>query len=231
MTNQSHPAKPKLRIELIHDVICSWCPIGLQNIRAAMTALDQDIDFELNFLPYELNPEMPPEGEPIEQHLIRRNGWTRDQFTDYAAMVVEKAEAVGLTYDYSKLTHYYNTAKAHRLIDFAEQTGQHVEIVDALTKAYFPDGIDISRTDTLVKLATENGLDPAAANAALNAAAISSSLRVKYRRVRSLSVKSTPSLLINQQVFVQGSNSAEYFEAVFADIAQNKAEGALGAMV
>lgn len=231
MTDQTHSEKPKILIELIHDVICSWCPIGLQNIRAAMTALDQDIDFELNFLPYELNPEMPPEGEPIEQHLTRRNGWTQDQFAKYADMVVDKAAAVGLTYDYSKRTHYYNTAKAHRLIDFAEQTGQHVEVVDALTKAYFRDGIDISRTETLVKLATQNDLDPAAANEVLNATAISSSLRVKHQRVRSLSVKSTPSLLINQQVFVQGSNSAEYFEAVFTDIAQNKAEVALCAMV
>ena len=231
MTDQTQPARPKLFIELIHDVICSWCPIGLQNIRAAMTALDQDIDFELNFLPYELNPEMPPEGEPIEHYLIRRNGWTREQFADYAAMVVEKAEAVGLTYDYSKRTHYYNTAKAHRLIGFAEQTGQHVEIVDALTNAYFRDGIDVSKTENLIDLANETGLDTVAAAEALEAHSIPESLRLKYQRVRSLSVKSTPSLLINQQVFVQGSSSAEYFEAVFTDVAQNKAEGALRAMV
>lgn len=196
-----------------------------------MTALDGDINFELKFLPYELNPEMPPEGELIDHYLIRRNGWSQDQFAKYADMVVEKAAVVGLTYDYSKRTHYYNTAKAHRLIDFAEQTGQHVKVVDALNKAYFRNGIDISRTENLVILATENGLDPAAANAALNATAISSSLRGKYQRVRSLSVKSTPSLLINQQVFVQGSNSPDYFAEVFSEFAQNKAEGASRAMV
>lgn len=231
MTEQTHQPKPKLLIELIHDVICSWCPIGLQNIRAAMTALDQDIDFELKFLPYELNPEMPPEGEPVEHYLIRRNGWSHDQFAKYADRVVEKATAVGLTYDYSKRTHYHNTAKAHRLIDFAEQTGQQLEVVDALTEAYFQNGIDISKTDHLTDLALQVGLNAAAVKDVFEATSTRSSLRAKYDRVRGLAVKSTPSLLIDQRVFITGSNSAEYFTRAFSEHAATSAGNVLLAKV
>ena len=228
MLDISQPSKPQISIEYVHDVVCSWCPIGLQHISRAIDLLDGQIDFELRFLPYELNPEMPPEGELISAYLRRRNGWNRAQFEDYADMVVEKAAAAGLTYDYSKRTHYFNTAKAHRLIDLAEECGQQTTLVRALRDAYFRDGVDISDTGELISIAADVGLDQSAANAALEEDQPSEKLREKSRRVRSLEIKSVPSMLIDGRTFVQGSNSPEFFAQLFSDLAQLQSAAADG---
>ena len=220
MLDKTQPAKPLVSIEYVHDVVCSWCPIGLQNIFRAIDVLGDQIDFEIRFLPYELNPEMAPEGERIDAYLRRRNGWNRAQFEDYADMVVQKAANVGLTYDYNKRTRYYNTGKAHRLIDLAEQSERQVALVHALTLGYFRDGVDISDTDSLIEIAAAVGLDQDMASATLEEDQPSAKLREKYRRVRSLEIKSVPSMLIDGRRFVQGSHSPEFFTRLFSDLTQ-----------
>lgn len=230
MLDRPQPVKPLISIEYVHDVICSWCPIGFQNISRAVDSLRGRIDVELKFLPYELNPDMPPEGETIGAHLQRRNGWSKEQLEDYAEMVVKKAASAGLIYDYAKRTHYYNTAKAHRLIDLAEQDGQQVNLVRALTNAYFRDGVDISDTGNLIDIAGIVGLDPVAVHAALAKERPSAALREKYRRVRSLEIKSVPSMLIDGRTFVQGSNSPEFFSQLCSDLAHGSAISAANEM-
>lgn len=90
MLDNTQQNKPPISIEYFHDVICSWCPIVLQNIFRAIDALGDRIDLKIRFLPYELNPEMQSEGERIDVHLQRRNGWSRTEFEDYAGKVVQK---------------------------------------------------------------------------------------------------------------------------------------------
>lgn len=222
MLNKTSNAKANISIEYIHDVICSWCPIGLRHVNQAIDTLSNDMSFELTFLPFELNPDMPPEGEAIDAYFKRRMGWTSQQFSNYADTVVEKANAVGLVYDYGKRTHYYNTAKAHRLIDIAKQSEQQLETVDALTRLYFRDGGDISNTATLVDLAITLELDAQKVQSALDAKDPTPSLSDKYKRVKSLPVKSTPSMLINGETLVQGSNSTESFIELFSNIHQKQ---------
>lgn len=226
MLDSIRPTKPQILIEYVHDVVCSWCPIGLRHISRAINLLGDRIDFEVKFLPYELNPEMPLQGELINTHLRRRNGWSRVQFQDYADMVVQRAAAAGLTYDYSKRTHYYNTAKAHRLIDLAERSGRQVELVHALTDGYFRGGVDISDTSSLIEIAGMVEIDQGAARAALEEDQPSAKLREKYHRVSALEIKSVPSMLIDGRTFLQGSNSPEFFARLFPELAQGQSASA-----
>ena len=123
---------PTIKIEMIHDVVCSWCPIGYNNIRNALDQLEPPVNVDFRFLPYELNPEMPRQGETIGAHLKRRNNWTTEQLLNYRENLVETARQAGLDYDFSKRTHYWNTAKAHTLIHFAEKFDMHEEVNRAL---------------------------------------------------------------------------------------------------
>lgn len=224
MSNDNHLQKPIIRIAYIHDVICSWCPIGLRHVDRAMASLNSEIDFELKFLPFELNPAMPPEGETIPDYFRRRSGWSAETFARYVQSVVETAASVDLVYDYAKRTHYYNTAKAHRLIDFAESSGMQKIVVDRLTRQYFEDGVNIARTEALVEIAESVGLNGSLAHDALNAPTRSETLESKYEQVRGLPVKSTPSLLINDELLIQGSNSTDFFKTTFASIARGQFE-------
>jgi len=221
MRNTIQGQRSKISIEYIQDVICSWCPIGLRHVTHAIRSLSNQIDFELKFLPFELNPDMPPKGESIRAYFARRKGWSDTQFSDYAQTVVATAGSVGLIYDYEKRTHYFNTAKAHRLIDFAEQKGRQADAVDMLTNLYFQHGVDVSDTDQLLEIGTELDFDQTQLRAILNAAHPTPDLREKYQRVAALKVSSAPSLLINGTTFIQGSNSQEYFVKLFSDFGQS----------
>ena len=154
---------------------------------------------------------MPAEGEPVDQHLMRRNNWTKEQFLRYADTVVETALGAGLKYDYSKRTHYYNTSRAHRLVDFAEKFDKHNLVVDRLTHAYYAEGMDLFHIESLLKIADDSGLNTSDTKEILLATEQSSRLKEKYNRVQSFGINSIPSYFINDSKLVQGSHSVDFF--------------------
>ena len=213
----------KVKIEAIHDLVCSWCPIGRSNLKAALIILDKQIVVEIEYLPFELNPEMSSEGETIEAHLIRRNGWTKEQFIHYRTNLVGVAKEAGLIYDYSKRTHYYNTAKAHRLVHFAQAFQKQGAVVDALTEQYFTQGMNLSEDENLLGIATSVGLDREQAELALSSAEvadISEDIQHKYDRVREFAAGSVPAFIINGTELVRGANSVEFFVRYFTQLAK-----------
>jgi len=213
----------KVKIEAIHDLVCSWCPIGRSNLKAALKILDKQIVVEIQYLPFELNPEMSSEGETIEAHLMRRNGWTKEQFIHYCTDVVGVAKEAGLIYDYSKRTHYYNTAKAHRLVHFAQAFQKQGAVVDALTEQYFTQGVNLSEDENLLGIATSVGLDREQAELALSStevADISENIQHKYDRVREFAAGSIPAFIINDTELVRGANSVEFFVRYFTQLAK-----------
>ena len=151
--------KTKIEIEQIHDVVCSWCPIGYSNIKAALTQFGKQIEVEFKFLPYELNPEMPKEGEPIEDHLKRRNNWSTEELLRYRENLVETAMQAGLTYDFAKRTHYWNTAKAHTLIHFAEKFDKQEQVNRVLIQQYFTHGLNLDDTENLANIVSSVSLN------------------------------------------------------------------------
>jgi len=209
--------KRKIEIKMVHDVVCSWCPIGYSNITAALTALSDKIKAEITFLPFELNPNMAAEGETIEAHLKRRNGWTTEQLLRYRTGLIETAKSAGLTYNFSKRTHYRNTAKAHTLIHWAEKFGKQEAVNRALIQGYFTDGINVDSTDDLLEIARSVGLDPVSTKEALGSSKISHELQLKKDRVRGMNVTSVPSFLIDGVEFVPGSNFVDYFVQYFTE--------------
>ncbi len=100
-----------IQIEMIHDVVCSWCPINYNNLKQALLNLKRQVEASIHFLPYELNPDIPAEGEKIVAHLMQRNSWSREQVLSYRKNLIETAANAGLDYDFSKRTHYYNTPR------------------------------------------------------------------------------------------------------------------------
>lgn len=174
---------------------------------------------EIKYLPFELNPDTSSAGETIEAHLMRRNGWTKEQFMHYRTDLVGVAKEAGLIYDYSKRTHYYNTAKAHRLVHFAQAFQKQGVVVDVLTEQYFTQGVNLSEDKNLLDIATSVGLDREQAERALSSAEvadISENIQHEYDRVREFAVGSVPAFIINGTEFVRGANSVEFFVLYFA---------------
>jgi len=210
--------KTKIKIEQIHDVVCSWCPIGYSNIKAALKQFDKQIEVEFKFLPYELNPEMPKEGESIDDHLKRRNNWNTEELLRYRENLVETATQAGLTYDFGKRTHYWNTAKAHTLIHFAEKFDKQEQVNRVLIQQYFAQGLNVDHADSLANIASSVGLNRDDVMAAFTSPEIAAEMLEKQNRVRSFDVRSVPTFIINNVESVAGSNSVEFFIQYFSDL-------------
>ncbi len=209
--------KQHLKIELIHDIVCSWCPIGYSNIKAALAEYKSQLDVEFRFLPYELNPEMPAEGERIDAHLKRRNDWNDEQFLRYREDLAKTASQAGLNYDIGKRTHYWNTASAHKLLHLAEKLDKQSELNEELIRQYFTNGVDVSSLDALAEIANTVGIDRQSVKDAMSSPQIADEMAAKFKRVQGFKVRSVPTFVINNQDILRGSNSVEFFIQYLAD--------------
>jgi len=201
-----------LKIEMIHDVVCSWCHIGYQNISRALERVSNEVSAEIHYLPFQLNPDMGLLGVDIANHLCQRNQWSIAEVMAYRKNLLEKTKEVGVTIDFSKRTRYYNTANAHRLILAAGKVGSQRQIHEALLQAYHVEGENISDIDVLVKAAKKIGFDENRVSQAIESTVINQQLKALGERVRPYSVQSVPAFIFNGSRFVSGSHSVDYFE-------------------
>ena len=210
-------SRNKIKIELIHDVICSWCPIGYRNVKVALKQFDDELDVEFRFLPYELNPQMPKEGERIDDYLRRRNNLSDEELFRYREKVVATAADAGLTYDYSKRTHYWNTVKALTLLHLAEKIGKQEAVNEALIQQYFTEGLNVDDLDGLAAVAESIGINRRELESALESPKVAAEMARKYAQVQSFGIRSVPSFVINDTELLTGSNSVEFFSEYFSD--------------
>lgn len=203
-----------LKVEMIHDVVCSWCPIGYRNMQAALGKLDVKVDFR--FLPYELNPQLPAEGEAIASYFKGRFGWSDQKLTDYQSSLVKTARDAGVNIDFSKRTHYYNTKKAHKLLHWAEGFNKQVVLNEMLIKAYFEQGLNIDSTQALLDIAELVELDREAAETALMSPGPERKFDNKVARVKQMEPGSIPAFILNDRLLIRGSKSVPFFEEVLS---------------
>ena len=201
-----------LKIEMIHDVVCSWCPIGYSHMRKALHRLDIEADF--HFLPYELNPDMSTRGEAIDHYFKRRHQWGQPKLLDYQENLMAVASSADVNIDFTKRTHYYNSNKAHQLIHWAEGYGSQQALNELLIDAYFKHGLDISNPVVLLELVEQLGLDSSKARQVLYSSAVDEQLLYKKQRVQQLALPNIPAFIINDSAPISGSKSVNYFEQV-----------------
>jgi len=204
----------KLKIEMVHDIVCSWCPIGYRNIQKAIDNLAIKVDFY--FLPFELNPEMAEEGELISSYFKRIQGWTAETLFDYQSSLVKTAMAAGVIIDFSKRTHYFSTRNAHKLMHWAECFDKQIIVNERLIEAYFKYGLDISSSNVLLDIAEEVGLDRANSKAALSSKKIEQEVELKIKRQKAFKIRSVPNFILNDDILISGSNSVEFFEGILS---------------
>lgn len=201
----------KLHIAMVHDLVCSWCPIAYNNIKAAITNLDIDVDF--SFLPFELNPDMGEEGELVSSYFARRMGWQEAQLMDYQKSLVATAKNANVTIDFSKRKHYFNTRKAHLLMHLAERNNKQEELNEVFINAYFSEGLDIGNTPQLCDLGEKVGLEKINIEAALSSDQLAQELDEKMERYEAYRLTSVPAFIVNNSVLISGANSVSSFEA------------------
>lgn len=202
----------QIKIEMIQDIVCSWCHIGIHNLNTALQNLSGEVTADIEFLPYQLNPQLGAEGIDITEHLRERNGWTLDEAMDYRQNLLAATESAGVTIDFSRRTRYFNTARAHRLLLAAQDIGLQGELHKALLQAYHVEGSDISNTKVLVELGQSVGLSERFVMAAIESEKVAARLQQRMDRVQTFAVRTVPAFVFNEVQFVSGSNSVQFFQ-------------------
>ena len=206
-----------MKIEFVSDVACPWCAVGLASLEQALARIGDDIPVELQFEPFELNPNMPPEGEDTMAHLGRKYGRTPAQLAQAREAIRQRGADVGFTF--GERPRVWNTFDAHRLLYWAGQEGRQRELKHALLDAYHARAENPSDRDVLTRLAVEAGLDAERAGAILAGDEFAAEVRERERHWQRAGIDGVPAVIIDGRHLIQGGQPPEVFEQALRQIA------------
>jgi predicted DsbA family dithiol-disulfide isomerase len=203
-------------VDVISDVICPWCYIGKKRLEKAIAALDSQHRVQVRWLPFQLNPTMPKEGISRKEYRIRKFGsWERSLELD--AKLVAVGETEGLQFAFDRIERTPNTVDAHRFIWLADQQGCQDAIVEALFRAYFIDGRDISDRQSLIDVVAEAGLDRQLAESMLNSEVGMDAIEEAEGLSRRYQVDGVPYFIIKNEITLSGAQPPDTFLDAFRE--------------
>ncbi|MBP3982840.1 DsbA family oxidoreductase [Pseudoxanthomonas helianthi] len=211
-----------LRIDFVSDVVCPWCAIGLASLDQALQRLAGEVQADIHFQPFELNPQMPVEGESIAGHLQRKYGLTDAQLAENQERIRRRGAELGFVFDFNARSRIYNTFDAHRLLHWAELEGRQPALKHALLRAYFSEGKNVSDRDTLVAVAAGVGLDAERARTVLDADEYATEVREAEQFFMRNGINGVPAIIIERKHLISGGQSPEVFEQALRQIATAK---------
>jgi len=189
-------------IEVASDVVCPWCYIGKRRLEKALALLGGEVQPEIRWLPFQLNPEMPKEGISREDYRKAKFG-SIERSRGLDARVAAEGEGEGIAFAFERMERTPNTAAAHQLIDLAQKQGRGTPVVDALFKAYFEQARDIGDAAVLAEIASGAGVTgwPQQADGKQVAAL--------EEDVRNLGISAVPTFILNRKLGVSGAHPPE----------------------
>ena len=212
-----------LRIDFVSDVVCPWCAIGLASLDLALQRLQDVVEAEIHFQPFELNPQLPAAGEGIAEHLQRKYGLSEAQLADNQERIRQRGAELGFVFDFNARSRIWNTFDAHRLLHWAGLEGGQFGLKHALLRAYFSEGRDVGDRDTLVAIAAGAGLDAARARTVLETGEFAAEVREAEQFFLRNGINGVPAVIIEQRHLVSGGQPVEVFERALREIAAAKA--------
>ncbi len=215
-------SKP-IKIDFVSDVSCPWCVIGLKGLEQALERIPE-VEAEVRFRPFELNPNMPPEGQRLVDYAAQKYGSTPQQLGERRAMVRERAAELGFTIALPpEEGRVYNTFDAHRLLHWAGEEGRQRELKLALFD-YFTQCLNPSDHDVLTDAAEKAGLDYDAAAALLSSDRYAREVREEEEQWRAMGINAVPAVIINDRYLMSGGQPSEVFEQAIRKVATEVAE-------
>jgi predicted DsbA family dithiol-disulfide isomerase len=210
-------SKPKIKIDIASDVVCPWCYIGKRRIEKAMTQLSDQFEFEVSYLPFELNPQTPKEGFNQKEYLTKKFG-SEEKYNQITNHVASVAVGEGLKFDFSNQKKSPNTRDAHRIIAFAKQEGKQLAAKEAFMKAYFEDSVDLTKKENLIAISEQVGLNPQRIAALLNSDEGLAEVIMNEEANHQRGISGVPYYIVNNQYGISGAQSSEVFVQALTQI-------------
>lgn len=215
----------KLRIDFVSDVVCPWCAVGLASLEQALRQLQGEVEAEIHFQPFELDPNMPAGGMDVAGHLKRKYGMSDAQLAENQARIRDRGTELGFSFDFNARSRTWNTFDAHRLLHWAaaEAPERQLPLKRALLVANFSEGRDISDHAVLAEVAAGVGLDAQRASAVLAGGEFADAVRDAEKFFQGLGISSVPAVIVERKHLISGGQPPEVFERALRELAAGAA--------
>lgn len=205
-----------IKLDIISDVACPWCYVGKGYLDQALAARP-DHPLQIEWHPFQLNPELPPEGMDRQAYMAAKFG-SRENIVRVHQPLLAHAEKAGIAFDLPAITRAPNTLDAHRLIHWAGLEGRQTQMVTALFGAYWREGRDIGSPETLAAIAGECGLDGALIARLLASDADRAEIRARISHSQDRGVQAVPTFILADRHVVSGAQPADLWVSVIDEL-------------
>ena len=222
--NATAPPSPpaKVTIDIFSDVMCPWCVVGYKNLQAALGELDGEIEAEVRWRPFELNPQMAPEGEESTAHIARKYGRTPEQAAAARGVMADHAEKAGYSFAYTGAgdappAMLWNTLLAHKLLRWAlavHGAAAQTRLKLALFDAHFQARRRIGEPEVLLAIAEEQGFARTEAEAALRDDELTTVVLAEERQAHDLNISGVPAMIVNGAALIPGAQDPATYASV-----------------
>ncbi len=205
-----------LRIDIVSDVMCPWCIIGYRQLAQALDAVGTD--HEIHWHPFELNPEMPPEGQNTREHIMEKYGSTPEQSERSRQQMKASAGDLGFDFQWTKDSRMHNTFNTHQLLHWADTQGRKHDLKLALFTAHFTDQRNLSDDAVLADIAAEIGLDRAEAAAVLDDQRFAKDVRSAERFWQQQGISGVPAMVFDRKHLVTGAPGGDNYPRLLSQL-------------
>jgi len=210
----------KLHIDIVSDVVCPWCVIGYRQLAKALEV--SGTDYELHWHPFELNPDMPLEGQNLREHLAEKYGASKEQSQENRLRITEAGANVGFDFRFADDMRMHNTFNVHQLLHWADQQARMHDLKQALFVAHFTHRRNLSDNNVLADVAAEIGLERAEALAILEDQRFASEVRTAERAWLSKGISGVPAVIFNHRHLVTGAQGVENYARILEQLAASE---------
>lgn len=212
----------KIKIDIISDVVCPWCIIGYKRLEQAMDEMGVKDKFEIQWHPFELNPNMPSEGEDIIEHVSRKYGLSEEKALQTNKDMKNNFDEIGFPFEFFKGKRIVNTRDAHILVDYAREQGKQTELEMALFKANFGEKKNISDREVLKQIVKSIGLDENEAMPRLDDTNNRERIEENEAHWRDLGISSVPTMVFNNATKMNGAYPVGSYKQMLTELLKPK---------
>jgi predicted DsbA family dithiol-disulfide isomerase len=211
-----------IKVDIVSDVVCPWCIVGLRQLQTAVEA--SGIEIDVHWHPFELNPGMPDVGQNLREHICEKYGTSIEQSNEARQRLVVVGKDLGFDFHFDDESRMVNTFKAHQLLHWANLQGQEHALKLALFSAYFTEQADINNTDVLLGIVESIGLDVDEAKSVLADGLYQDKVCSEQQSWTSRGITGVPAMVFDGQYLVTGAQGVENYTQILNKIAAEVSE-------
>lgn len=215
--------KPTIRIDIVSDVVCPWCIVGYKQLEGAMAAMADQAAFDIHWHPFELNHDMPAEGQDLKEHIAEKYGSDPADSNAARQRLSDLGDSLGFSFNYYDGMRMVNTFQAHQLLHWARQQGKEHGLKLALFAAYFSNRQDVNDAEVLADATAEVGLDRDEALAVLADGRYADDVRQEQAMWIQRGIQAVPAVVLKEKYLVSGAQGTENYTQILSELLKEEA--------